>query len=320
MPMPQPAACRPPLPDVLCAVLVMLLVLLAGGRLLLAQPGLAVAARTPAPALRWRLPLLPPAAVVQAGQPLPATAMPAADGRGSASPVAGQEGADSTLVATEARAQASRPALATARPPAAEALFAKDGSIALPAQSLAQPERRSSAQRMFEQHDEGFLKHPDDGLFGRAEIAGTAQTRAQRAVFGRDVQPARARAAPAIAYNPALHERAADLAAADGPQAYLSAPVADAPVPGLDGQASAQLQPERASRRSRVQACRLPAMATAWAALEQHLQHLQQAEQRMGHGASPEERRHTLTHEIGRQYNLARRALWQVDHLLPRCP
>ena len=222
--------------------------------------------------------------------------------------------------AAQAQTAASRPAPATASRPSAEGLFAEDGRIALPAQSQARAERRSSAQRMFEQHDERFLKHPDDGLFGRAETAGTSQTRAQRAVFGRDVQPARARAAPAIAYNPALHERPADLAAADGPQAYLSAPLADAPVPGLDGQASAQLQPEQASRRSRVQACNLPAMATAWTALEQHLQHLQQAEYRMGHGASPEERQHTLTHAIGRQYNLARRALWQVDHLLPRCP
>ncbi len=320
--MPQPATCRsPPLPDVLCAVLVVLLVLLAGARLMLAQPGLAVAARTPSAELRWRLPLVPSAAAVPAPQPLPATAVAVDSGRAHASPVAGPGDAGSAQVGVPARAAVASPAAAAvAGRPSAEGLFAEDGRIALPTQSLAVPERRSSAQRMFEQHDESFLKHPDDGLFGRAETAGTSQTRAQRAVFGRDVQPARARAAPAIAYNPALHERPADLAAADGPQAYLSAPLADAPVPGLGGQASAQLQPEQASRRSRVQVCRLPAMATTWAALEQHLQHLQQAEQRMGHGSSPEERRHTLTHEIGRQYNLARRALWQVDHLLPRCP
>lgn len=302
MPVAPPA--RVPLPDIACALGVALLVLLAGGWLMARVPALpGHTAPVLQVQLRWMMPGVPDAVL-----PVPPSAPPQA---GMPGPVATPQPSAAPVISTPV----------SPAPPAAPAtLFDRAGRVQLPTRAVADGvDRRSSAQRVFEQHDQTAFEHPDRGLFEHAETAGTAQSRAQRALFGRDVQAAQARQAPALAFNPRLHERPSDLAAADGPQAYLAAPIADAPAPGLDGQASAQLRPQQAQHRDRAQACRLPAMASAWTALERHLGLLQQAEYRMGHGSSPEERRHTLTHEIGRQYNLARRALWQVDRLLPGC-
>ena len=317
MPVAPPA--RVPLSDVVCALGAALLVLLAGAWLLARLPALpGHTATTPQVQLRWMMPSapgavlpVPPSAPPLVGMPQAVAAATPTTGYSVPGPVATPPSSAAPVISTPA----------SPAPPAAPAtLFDRGGRAQLPSQAVADGvERRSSAQRVFEQHDQTAFEHPDRGLFERAETAGTAQSGAQRALFGRDVQAAQARQAPALAYNPRLHERPSDLAAADGPQAYLAAPIADAPAPGLDGQASAQLRPQQAQRRDRAQACRLPAVASAWTALEQHLGLLQQAEYRMGHGSSPEERRHTLTHEIGRQYNLARRALWQVDRLLPGC-
>lgn len=314
MPVAPPA--RVPLPDIACALGVALLVLLAGGWLLARVPALpGHTAPVLQVQLRWMMPsaadaVLPvrPSAPPLAGMPQAVAAATLTTGHRVPGPVA-------------IPPPGAVPVISTPTPSAAPAtLFDRAGRVQLPTRAVADGvDRRSSAQRVFEQHDQTAFEHPDRGLFEQAETAGTAQSRAQRALFGRDVQAAQARQAPAVAFNPRLHERPSDLAAADGPQAYLAAPIADAPVPGLDGQASAQLRPQQAQRGDRAQACRLPAMASAWMALERHLGLLQQAEYRMGHGSSPEERRHTLTHEIGRQYNLARRALWQVDRLLPGC-
>jgi len=294
--------------DVACAAGLALVMVVGSGWLLWRLPSLSPATAGERPAqLRWLLPV-PPAGLPVASPLPPAVVLP---------------------VRPAIRA-GSMPALPSGPPPdratllehsdAPPPLFDRTGRAQLPAQARADGvDGRSSAQRLFERRHGTAMDRPQTGMSLHERPDGAGQSRTQRALFGRDVQAARARPAPAVAFHPALHERRSDLASSAGAQAYLAAAIADAPAPGLEGQASAQLLPQQRQRQRQVQACALPALGSAWQALQQHLALLQRAEQRMTHGSSPQERAHSLTHEIGRQYNLARRALWQVDQLLPQC-
>lgn len=204
------------------------------------------------------------------------------------------------------------PASHVAAQPAGTPLFDASGRARLPeAVTAGTVDGRSQAERVFERVEVDPRVHPDRGLFERDLVAGTRQGRAERWLYGRDVQAARAREAPEVAWNPALHERPEDLAAADGAQPWLAAPISDEPAPGREGQASAALQARVAAVQAALAHCqRQPA---ALQALAGYLAALRRAESRWTQGSSPEERRHTLPAEIRRQYNLARRALWQLE-------
>jgi hypothetical protein len=283
----------------LLALLVAAGVLLLVGWVMWQVPIDPVRSAPPAPRLRWLLrePVLP-------GPPLPAAVelitapVPAARARPPA-------------------VAAPPPEPAQPRPTPATGLYDAQGRPRLLAGN-AGVDGRSQAERVFEDLPDVLAERRDAHLFDKPR-AGSRQSRTQRAIYGEDIQAAQARPPPAVAYNPARHERAADLASAGSAQAYLSAPISDQPAPGLDGAASAQLLPQQAALQA-ASRCAVPAMRHAWAALADHLRQLQQAEYRHGHGSSPIEREHTLTHEVGRQYNLARRALWQVQQLRDQCP
>lgn len=309
--MPPVPRYRPPFADVVCAVVLVLLILLSSAWLLLRLPDHSTSTALQAPLrLRWLAPVARPALQDHGehSSPTPALQQPRT--------AAGQVPAQAGRWPVRRQAPLAQTA-AGATPPQ---LFDPRGRVQLPdPEQQTAIDARSTAQRVFEQRDERFLQHRDRGLFERERGTSGGQSRAQRAIYGRDVQAAQARQAPAIAYNPALHEQPSDLPAAGSAQAYLAAPIADQPVPGLDGQASAHLLKQQAQRSAAVQACAEPALQLVWAALEQHLQQLRRHEARISQGSTPEERRHTLPHEIARHYNLARRALWQLDQLLPGC-
>lgn len=283
----------------LLALLVATAVLCLAGWVMWQQPAAQPVVAAPAPALRWLLvEPLPPAPV--AVPPTPVTAAgPAPVARGAAPvwPVA--------------------PAADVAAPAPVAGLFDADGRPRL-AGGHTGVDGRSTAERVFEQVPDALADRRDAHLFDRPR-AGTRQSRTQRAIYGQDIQAAQARPSPTVAFNPARHERAGDLAAAGSAQAYLSAAISDRPPPGPGGAASAELLPQQAALQG-LSGCTLPAMRAAWSALEAHLRQLQQAEYRYGHGSSPTEREHSLGNEIARQYNLARRALWQVEQLRGQCP
>lgn len=295
------------------AALVSAGVLLLAGVLLWQVPGVAIRPdHSPRSELRWVW--QPPAAPPQVRAP----AMPHTDPQ-PAVPAPSPAAAVVSPPATERPIPLpSASPSPTVVPDSPSRLRDSQGRVQLPATVTASTvDRRSQAERMFEDKGQDPTLHPDRGLFERDLAAGTPQGRAERWLYGRDIQAARARQAPAVAYNPALHERPADLPAAGSADAYLAAPVGDQPAPGREGQASAALLPQMAAVQGTLGACR--PVPSALAALERHMAALQVAERRWVKGSSPEERRHTLPAEIDRQYTLARRALWQLAQAGGRC-
>lgn len=287
----------------LLAVVVASTVLLLAGTLMWQTPAGSGLGLPPAPAqLRWLAfaspPRLPPES------PSPSSPL-RVSGRPASAPPA-------PMAAPVVAAPSHRAA------PPAPALYDQQGRPRLAIVARAGLDQRSQAERLFDRADDPLAVRRDGALFDTPR-AGTAQSRSQRLIYGTDIQAARARPPPPVRYNPALHERRSDLPSVQGPDAYRLAAIADEPPPGLEGQASAVLLPRQAALAGAAR-CAAPAMDDARAALSSHLMLLQQAEQRYRQGSSPIEREHSLQAEIGRQYNLARRALWQVERLLGQCP
>ena len=213
------------------------------------------------------------------------------------------------------------PAGPSARPdtplPAARSLLDAQGRPRLPAGTRDDGLAHSApAQRLFRDLPV-IADAPQRGVFERHAAA--SQGTLDRWIHGQDIQHAKARPAPSVAFDPRLHERPADLARAGDAQPWLSAPIREQVPPDLAGGATALLVPRRQALADVMTACRVPASRQAWQALDIHLAALARAEQRFVRGSGVIEREHGLPAEVHRQFNLARRLLWWLEEGPGRC-
>ena len=200
-------------------------------------------------------------------------------------------------------------------------LYGADGRVVLGAGTAGEQAQKSSVERVFEHRDElatGVGERATAGLFSK-RAAGTSQSRAQRMIYGDDIQTAQARRPPDVAFNPALHERPADLGSAATGDAWKAAPVRHEAVPGLDGSASRRLRTAIAELERRYPRCAAADRSRWLVPARQQLEALQRVEYRYGHGADPVEAEHSLPAAADSAYDLARRALWEAERQMRTC-
>lgn len=138
-------------------------------------------------------------------------------------------------------------------------------------------------------------------------------------IFGADIQPAVARPPPEVRFNPALHERSADLGSEATGDAYKAAPIAFEKAPDLKGEASGRIRAAIGALESRYPRC-APAQLRTWMApVLAHLDELQRVEYAYAHGADPVMAAHTLPRAADSAYDLARRALWYAEKKMAGC-
>ncbi len=204
---------------------------------------------------------------------------------------------------------------------AAPRLYGTDGRVALPAEMAGKHGTRAPAERVFEHRDElqtGVGERATAGLFSRSP-AGTRQSRAQRLIYGDDIQAAEARRPPEVAFNPALHERSSDLGSEATGDAYKAAPVRHEPLPGLGGEASRRIRAAIGDLERRHPRCAAAQRGRWLAPALQHLEALQRLEYRYNNGADPVEAEHSLPAAAESAYDLARRALWDAGRRMQAC-
>jgi len=257
--------------------------------------------------LRW----LPPSSAQ--ALPMPATAPVMATGAPAV-----------PMPAAPAQAIGTRPdaALPDASSPAwSRNLYGDNGRVTLAPDPVGETAQKSDAERVFEHRDElatGVGERATAGLFSKRP-AGTPQSLAQRMLYGEDIQPAQARRPPEVAFNPALHERPADLGSAATGDAYKAAPIRHEPVPGLDGTASRRIRAAIGELERRYPRCAAGDRQRWLAPVLQHLGALQRLEYRYNHGADPVETEHSLPAAADSAHDLARRGLWEAERQMRTC-
>lgn len=198
-------------------------------------------------------------------------------------------------------------------------LYGSDGRPELPD---APGERQKAAvERVFEHRDElatGVGERATANLFS-GKTAGTGQTRAQRALYGRDIQAAEARRPPEIAFNPAAHERQSDLGSEATGDAYKAAPIRFEKVPDMKGEASRRIRAAIGALEGRYLRCSADQRTRWMAPALTHLDALQRVEYRYNNGADPTEAEHTLPSAADSAYDQARRALWDAERRMKTC-
>jgi len=200
-------------------------------------------------------------------------------------------------------------------------LYGDNGRVTLAPDTVGETAHKSAAERVFEHRDElatGVGERATAGLFSRRP-AGTPQSLAQRMLYGEDIQPAQARRPPEVAFNPALHERPADLGSAATGDAWKAAPIRHEPVPGLDGTASRRIRAAIGELERRYPRCAAGDRQRWLAPVLQHLDALQRLEYRYNHGADPVEAEHSLPAAADSAYDLARRGLWEAERQMRTC-
>ncbi|WP_269789916.1 hypothetical protein [Stenotrophomonas sp. Iso1] len=198
-------------------------------------------------------------------------------------------------------------------------LYGSDGRPEIP--DAAGVRQKASAERVFEHRDElatGVGERATANLFS-GKNAGTSQSRAQRALYGRDIQAAEARRPPEVAFNPALHERPADLGSEATGDAYKAAPIRFEKVPDMKGEASRRIRAAIGALEGRYPRCGAEQRTRWMAAALTHLNTLQRVEYRYNNGADPTEAEHTLPSAADSAYDLARRALWDAERRMKTC-
>ena len=301
----------------LCAWAVVVLVVGGVGRMLWLSG--VVAGVTDAEEHRIQLRWLDPAVHLEP-LPTPATAPPPrAAGQ---APVAASAPAH-TLAPATARPplQPPRPAPPAVAPSVPQvALYGPDGRPRL-AQSAPALSGTAPADHLFEHRDAlqtGLGQRATADLFTR-ERADTAQSKVQKAIYGRDIQHAKARRPPPVRFDPRLHERASELGSEATGDAYKAAPIAFEKAPDLAGGASRRVRASIGELERRYPAC-APAQVRSWMAPAlAHLDALERVEYRVAHGADPVEAEHTLPSAADSAYDLARRALWEAQQRMARC-
>ncbi|WP_313256329.1 hypothetical protein [Stenotrophomonas acidaminiphila] len=204
---------------------------------------------------------------------------------------------------------------------AARRLYAADGGIALPDDVAARARTPGKDEQLFTHRDElatGVGERATAGLFSK-RAAGTRQSRREKWLYGEDIQPAQARRAPDVAFNPSLHERTADLGSEATGDAYKAAPIRHEPLPGLDGEASRRIRTAIGELERRYPRCDDAVRRRWFATTLQQLDALERLEYRYRHGADPVEAEHTLPSAADSAYDLARRALWEAERRMKTC-
>src|SRR5690606_9417735 len=115
-----------------------------------------------------------------------------------------------------------------------------------------------------------------------------------RALLGKEIQHAQARRPPQVAFNPARHERPADLGSEATGDAWRAAPISAEPAPGLDGSASRSLREQVAQLEREHPRCPRERMEKLLEPLREALARLQAVEHAMARGADPVRAQHQL--------------------------
>ncbi|WP_019398297.1 MULTISPECIES: hypothetical protein [unclassified Pseudoxanthomonas] len=156
-----------------------------------------------------------------------------------------------------------------------------------------------------------------------ADVAGQAIARAQgkiaRALLGKEIQHAQARRPPQVAFNPARHERPADLGSEATGDAWRAAPISAEPAPGLDGSASRSLREQVAQLEREHPRCPRERMEKLLEPLREALARLQSVEHAMARGADPVRAQHQLPSTADSAWDQGRRALWHARRQLQDC-
>lgn len=152
-----------------------------------------------------------------------------------------------------------------------------------------------------------------------AQQIARAQTKIAEFLFGKDIQHARARPSPDIAFNPRGHSQAADLGSEATGDAYKSAPIAYLPAPGMDGEASRRIREQVVALETGYAHCDRARLRTLMQPLLLHLDELQKAETAYARGADPVRAGHILPNTANNAYDMARRALWYADSRMAGC-
>jgi hypothetical protein len=143
--------------------------------------------------------------------------------------------------------------------------------------------------------------------------------RVAEAIFGKDIQSAKARPPPSVRFRPELHGRPSDLGSEATGNAYKAAAVAYEAVPGLEGEASRRIREAIDLLLKLPSRCERRAVEEWLAPARKHLAELERAEYAYNHGADPIRREHMLPRAADTAYDQARRALSYAEGRLAGC-
>ncbi|WP_162455207.1 hypothetical protein [Pseudoxanthomonas kalamensis] len=227
----------------------------------------------------------------------------------------------------DSRDEAASTTIATT--PAAEGLYTRQGQVRIADAVELTPEfaahppgvtnerERHQAERVLERRNPVEYR---ETVFDQAkrDLAG-GQSRIEEIIFGKDRQAIAARPPPEVRFNPALHERSADLGSEATGNAYQAAPIAFEKAPGLDGEASRRIRSGIAEVEKRHAGCDGARRQHLLEPARRHLADLERTEYAHAHGADPVQAEHLLPRQADSAYNLARRALWYARDQLQAC-
>lgn len=204
-----------------------------------------------------------------------------------------------------------------------------DPALAPKPRAPGDPSERSQyyAKKLLERRNPlGDQPAPLHDWFGDAaksgKAAGDGQMSSKRiaeALFGKDIQSAKARPPPSVRFRPELHERPSDLGSEATGNAYKAAAVAYEAVPGLEGEASRRIRETIELLLKLPTACERQKVEEWLAPARKHLTELERAEYAYGHGADPIRREHMLPRAADTAYDQARRALSYAEGRLAGC-
>lgn len=208
-------------------------------------------------------------------------------------------------------------------------LYGSDGRVQLPAtdqwtatEATAKKSADDAAARLMEPPNPVDVRQTrfakdwvSDGDV--ADVVQQQIARAQRKIaeflLGGDIKHATARPSPEVRFNPARHERGADLGSEATGDAYKAAPINYQPAPGLDGEASRRIREQVAALETAYGRCDRARLEKLMQPLLLHLDELQKVEAAKAAGADPVRAEHMLPNSANAAYDMARRALWYAD-------
>ncbi|MFO7339180.1 MAG: hypothetical protein C0P65_005080 [Lysobacteraceae bacterium] len=259
-------------------------------------------------------PELPP--VEEPAQPPPTPAAPAAQAPRQAE-AGGGEGPDPILPPARLHDDSGRVLLpaddawarATRRPP---------GAAPPPGPPRDPMERKNPVDYRGTRFGKDWTSDGDLADVTRQELV-RAQKKVAEFLLGQDIQHAQARPSPEVRFNPARHERPADLGSEATGDAWRAAPISYEPAPGLDGRASRRIREQIAELEAATQGCDAARVRRLLAPALQALENLQRAEYAWARGADPIRRAHELPNAANSAWDQARRALWYAGRQLSGC-
>lgn len=133
--------------------------------------------------------------------------------------------------------------------------------------------------------------------------------RVAEAIFGKDIQSAKARPPPAVRFRPELHGRPSDLGNEATGNAYKAAAIGYEKLPGLEGEASRRIRESIDLLLKLPSRCERQTIEDWLAPARKHLTELERAEYAYNHGADPIRREHMLPRAADTAYDQARRAI-----------